>query len=165
MIGITRVMVSESRSDKATARTEFRQWSRARKKSAEVEEVEQPMPPKKPRPIIFTQEWPHFTPISGERGVDRTGSAAIITQHYRPPSSSGLGLRILSPATGVRLPLGVLSNLSKTRSSLRVFAFDPVFLLLNQICPVCIASHHFAAHSSAHSRSLVSGTHSFAHCF
>lgn len=123
MIGITRVMVSESRSDKATARTEFRQWSRARKKSAEVEEVEQPMPPKKPRPIIFTQEWPNFTPISGERGVDRTGSAAIITQHYRPPSSSGLGLRILSPATGVRLPLGVLSNHLNTRSSLRVFLF------------------------------------------
>ena len=46
MIGITRVMVSESRSGKATARAEFRQWSRARKKSAEVEEVEQTMPPK-----------------------------------------------------------------------------------------------------------------------
>lgn len=27
-----------------------------------------------------------------------------------PPSSSGLGLRVLSPATGVRVPLGVFSN-------------------------------------------------------
>ena len=77
-------MVSESRSGKATATGEFRQWSRARKKSGEVEEVEQTMPPKNPGPVIFTQESPHFPPISAERGVDRTGSAAIMTQHSGP---------------------------------------------------------------------------------
>ena len=37
--------------------------------------------------------------------------AAIVRLNSPPPSSSGLGHRVLSPKTGVRLPLGVLAAL------------------------------------------------------